>query len=107
MSTVRKLKIYDPAMCCSTGICGSIVDSSLVEFAGALKTAEKRGVKVQRYNLAQQPQAFTENEQVKNLLREKGNDALPLIFTNDDLKVSGRYPTSVELFDLLGIQEND
>jgi len=107
MFTVRTLKIYDPAMCCSTGVCGPIVDFSLVEFAGALKTAEKKGVEVQRYNLAQQPQAFMENEQVKNLLSEKGNDALPFIFANDDLKVSGRYPTTIELFDLLGIQEND
>ena len=107
MSTVRTLKIYDPAMCCSTGVCGPIVDFSLVEFTGALKIAEKKGVEVQRYNLAQQPQAFMENEQVKNLLSEKGSDALPFIFTNDDLKVSGRYPTTIELFDLLGIQEND
>lgn len=107
MFSKRKLKIYDPAMCCSTGVCGPIVDSSLVEFAGALKIAEKKGVDVQRYNLAQQPQAFTENEQVKNLLSEKGNDALPFIFVNDDLKVSGRYPATIELLDLLGIQGND
>jgi hypothetical protein len=102
---VNTLKIYDPPMCCSSGVCGTNVNSALVEFAGALKTLTKYEVTVERWNLAQQPQAFTENSQVKELLTKLGKDGLPFIFVNDELKVSGRYPKAKELFALLGIND--
>jgi len=97
------LKIYDPPMCCSSGVCGPNVNSTLVEFAGTLKTISKHGIAIERWNLAQQPQAFTENHQVKELLTKLGKDGLPFILVNDELKISGRYPKARELFDLLGI----
>jgi hypothetical protein len=98
------LKVYDPAMCCSTGVCGPDVNASLVEFAGALKSAAEKGTQVERYNLAQKPQAFAENEQVKKNLEKKGSGRLPLIFLNDELKISGRYPSAAELSALLGMR---
>ena len=99
------LNVYDPAMCCSSGVCGPKVSSPLVEFAAALKKVEKRGINVQRYNLAQEPQAFVENKQVSKLLAELGKDGLPFIFINDELAVSGRYPTAAELFGMFVIHE--
>jgi len=99
------IKIYDPPMCCSSGVCGPNVNSALVEFAGALKSLEKRGIGIERWNLSQQPQAFAENSQVKELLTKLGKDALPLIFFNDELKMTERYPTAEELFSLLGIDD--
>jgi AhpD family alkylhydroperoxidase len=48
------------AMRCFTGVCGPNVDSRLVAFAGALKQIASMGVTVERFNLAQQPQAFVE-----------------------------------------------
>ncbi len=59
------IKIYDPPMCCSSGVCGPNVNSALVEFAGALKSLAEQGIAVERWNLSQQPQAFAENSQVK------------------------------------------
>ncbi len=100
---MNTLKIYDPPMCCSSGVCGPNVNSALVEFAGTLKTLAKHGIIVQRWNLAQQPQAFTENSQVKEQLIKLGKDALPFIFVNDELKITGHYPKAEELFALLGI----
>jgi len=100
---MKTLKIYDPPMCCSSGVCGTNVNSALVEFAGALKTLDKNKIAVERWNLAQQPQAFAENPQVKELLSKLGKDGLPFIFVNDELKVSGRYPEAKELFAMLGI----
>ena len=99
------LKIFDPPMCCSSGVCGPNVNSALVEFAGALKALAKHGIGVERWNLSQQPQAFTENSQVKELLTKLGKDALPLIFINDELKITGYYPKAEELFALLGIDD--
>lgn len=99
----RALSVYDPPMCCPTGICGTNVDSALVEFAGALKAAAGQGIAVERWNLAQQPQVFAENAQVKKLLTELGTEGLPFIFVDNELKWSGNYPASKELLSHLGI----
>lgn len=102
----KTLKVYDPAMCCPTGICGTNIDSALVEFAGAVKTAVKHGVVVERFNLAQQPQAFVQDERVKKDLAELGHTKLPFIYVNGELKWSGRYPAAKELFSFLEMDEN-
>jgi arsenite-transporting ATPase len=101
---MNTLTIYDPPMCCSSGVCGPNVNNTLVEFAGTLKTLRKQGVTVRRWNLAQQPQAFAENPKVKELLAELGKDGLPFIFVNNELKTSGHYPKLTELYGLLGIE---
>jgi len=101
----KTLKVYDPAMCCPTGICGTNIDSALVEFAGAVKTAAEHGVAVERFNLAQQPQAFAQNPQVKKDLTELGHTKLPFIYINGEPKMSGRYPSAKELFTFLGMEK--
>lgn len=100
---MKTLKVYDPAMCCSSGVCGTSVDPKLVEFAGALKQAETKGVAVERYNLSQEPQAFVANAQVSALLGEKGSDALPFIFVDSELAFFDDYPSAGELAQALGI----
>jgi hypothetical protein len=104
---IKELKIYDPPMCCPTGVCGPNVDKALVEFAGAIRTLAGRGVSVERRNLAQQPQAFTENPQVKDLLAKLGVEGLPFIFVNDELQWTGRYPTAEELLFRFGIKKEE
>lgn len=100
----KKLSVYDPAMCCSTGVCGTNVDTALVEFAGTLKILAQKGIALERYNLSQQPAAFAENQQVKKYLTDLGSKALPFIFIDDNFVMSGRYPTAKELFDLFKIE---
>jgi len=101
----KTLKVYDPAMCCPTGVCGPNVDNALVEFTGAAKAVAAHGVSVDRWNLAQQPQAFTENPAVKDLLTKLGVKGLPFIFINDKLQWTGRYPTAEEIFFWFGINK--
>jgi AhpD family alkylhydroperoxidase len=101
------LKVYDPPMCCSTGVCGTNVSDELVEFAGLLKKAEERGIEVQRFNLAQEPQAFAENSAVREAMADRGQEGLPLVFVDDKLAISGRYPDRKELAALLGIEVGD
>lgn len=33
---VKTVEVFDPAMCCSTGVCGPSVDPALSQFAGDL-----------------------------------------------------------------------
>ena len=102
----RKLEVYDPAMCCSTGVCGPSVDPVLVRFAADVKWLQGQGVEVQRFNLAQNPAAFVENEQVKQALTEKGEAALPLLLVDGRVLASGQYPERGQLAAALGVGEN-
>lgn len=48
-----KVEIYDPPMCCSSGICGPSLDPVLVKTNDAVLALIKQAVKVTRYNLKQ------------------------------------------------------
>lgn len=99
------LRVYDPAMCCSSGVCGPSVDLVLAQFAGILKfVVTQPGIHVERYNLGQQPQAFVENAAVKSMLGDGGEKRLPFIFINDQLWLQGRYPSRDELLQALNIK---
>jgi len=101
---IRKLEVFDPPMCCSTGLCGPNVDPALVQFASDFLWVAGQGIHVERYNLAQQPQAFAANEIVKTALKEHGNACLPLIFVNGAIVSEGRYPAREELAKLVGLK---
>jgi hypothetical protein len=94
MSTIQ---IYDPALCCSSGVCGVDVDEALVYFAADLDWAKQQGAQIERYNLAQQPLAFAENAVVRAYLQRSGQDALPLVLVDGEMALAGRYPTRTEL----------
>jgi len=94
---MQTLQVFDPAMCCSTGVCGPGVDTKLVQFAADLDWLKTQAVMVQRHNLSQNPGAFVENELVKTALVEKGEAALPVILLNGKVAATGRYPDRNEL----------
>ena len=101
---MKRLEIYDPAMCCSSGVCGPSVDPALVQFASDFLWVAGQGVHVERYNLAQQPQAYAASEIVRTALKERGNACLPLILVNGAIVSQGRYPTREELAKLAGLE---
>jgi len=90
------LQIYDRPMCCSTGVCGPAVDPVLPRFAADLEVLRKAGVVVDRYNLAQQPQAFVQSAEIQSLMASGGVDVLPVIVVNGRVVSRGLYP-SLEL----------
>jgi hypothetical protein len=91
------LQIYDPALCCSTGVCGVDIDEALVYVAADLEWAKQHGATVERYNLAQQPLVFAQNPVVRGFLERSGQDALPLVLVNGEFALAGRYPTRTEI----------
>jgi hypothetical protein len=94
---MKTLHVYDPAMCCSTGVCGPQVDPVLVRFAADLKWLAAQRVDVQRFSLSQNPAAFAQNEVVRTALADKGDTALPLLIVDGKVGASGRYPDRKEL----------
>ncbi|MFZ2449560.1 MAG: arsenite efflux transporter metallochaperone ArsD [Methylovulum miyakonense] len=97
------IQIYDPALCCSTGVCGVDVDQELVGFSADADWAKQNGADLERFNLAQQPMAFAENPVVKAFLERSGAEALPLILVDGEVALAGRYPNRTELTRWSGI----
>lgn len=91
------IEVFDPAMCCSTGVCGPSVEPDLARFAGDLSWIDGQGVGVRRYNLGQEPGAFATRDIVRSALESGGEKALPVILVDGRLKWIGHYPTREEL----------
>jgi hypothetical protein len=93
---MREIAVYDPPMCCSTGVCGAAPDPELAQAANSLSLLAKKGVNVMRYNLSQDPGAFAQHAEVRQLLNDNGTGALPTVIIDGQLKLTGRYPTASE-----------
>ena len=91
------IRVFDPAMCCSSGVCGPSIDPQLARFSADLDWLKTQGVSVERFNLAQQPMAFAENPVVKAFLERTGHEGLPLVLVDGEFALAGRYPRRAEL----------
>lgn len=101
---MKRLEVFDPPMCCSTGVCGPAVDPVLARFAADLHWLANQRVAVERFNLAQQPQAFAASEVVKGALRQQGNKCLPLLLLDGAIVSQGTYPTRADLARLADVE---
>ena len=99
-----KIEIYDPAMCCSSGLCGPNIDPVLVKMNESVLALRKQGVEVMRFNLAQQPKEFMANRTVADLLQKNGTKALPVTIINGEVFKTGEYPLYEDLCNKLGIK---
>ncbi len=99
---IRHLELFEPAMCCSTGVCGPSVDTQLIELSDDLRWAETQGAGVARHNLSSDPDAFVANPKVSGLMQAFGEQALPALLVDGEVALHGRYPTREELADLIG-----
>jgi len=100
---MTKIEVFEPALCCSTGICGVDVDQALVSFAADVDWFKQQGGVIERYNLAQQPLLFAQNAVVKAFLENSGAEGLPLVLSNGAIVLAGRYPRRAELSRWAGI----
>ena len=101
--TQHNLQVYDPPMCCSSGMCGPKVDPELVRFSSDLDWLKQQGVEVQRFNLASHPAEFERQECVREALAKEGDTCLPLIAVVGEIVSRGVYPSRDELMTFVGI----
>jgi AhpD family alkylhydroperoxidase len=99
-----KIQVFDPPMCCSTGVCGPSVDPELVRFSADIEWLKSQGVEVERYNLSQQPAAFAGTPLVKDALAKEGNDCLPLTVVDGSVVCRSKYPTREMLTGYAGLE---
>lgn len=91
-----KIVIYDPPMCCSSGVCGPNPDQTLINLQDTLEKIKKLGAEVERYLITQSPQKFKENPVVIKLIQEQQLKALPITTCNEKIVKTGAYPTLEE-----------
>ncbi|WP_404458623.1 arsenite efflux transporter metallochaperone ArsD [Sutcliffiella horikoshii] len=104
---MAKIEIFDPAMCCATGVCGPSVDTELTRVASAVFSLQQKGMEVIRYNLGSEPEPFVTNQKVNDLLMEKGPECLPVVLVNGEVTKVADYPTNEEFAEWSGVKVDE
>jgi len=97
------LQVFDPPMCCSTGVCGVDVDTRLTQLVADLNFLKEQGVTVKRFNLRDDVKAFTEHPQV---IAEMGaeNEFLPIFMVDGNIVSNEVYPSRDQLAKWVGVK---
>ena len=99
-NNVVRVEIFDPPMCCPTGICGPTIDPVLLDIQEALLKIHKQfdgAANVERYLLSQQAARFMQNPQVLALLKKEGTEILPITVVEGEVVKTKSYPSFQEL----------
>ncbi len=97
------VRVFEPALCCNTGVCGPDVDEALVTFSADLGHLKELGADVERHNLANDPRAFAMDETVRAFLQVAGSDGLPLTLVDGVTVQIGTYPSRAQLLRYAGL----
>ena len=100
---MKTIEIFDPVLCCPTGLCGPNINTELMRIATVMDALKKRGVNILRHNLKDEPGAFVSNRVVNQCLQEKGADALPITLLDGEIVLLKSYPTNNQLSEWTGI----
>lgn len=102
---MTRIEVFEPALCCNTGVCGDDVDQALVTFTADMDWINSQGGDIARFNLANAPMDFAEREPVKAFLQLSGSEGLPLVLVDGVTAVTGRYPDRAQLAKWAGIAD--
>ena len=100
---VPSIHVYEPALCCNTGVCGEDVDQLLVQFTADLNHLTEQGAAIARHNLANDPLAFASQDSVHSFLEVAGSEGLPLTTVDGVTVLTGAYPTRDQLLRYAGL----
>lgn len=102
---MKKMIIFDPAMCCSTGVCGPAVNPNLLRVSTVINRLKNKGIVIERYNLTANPQAFVDNSIINQMLNSDGIEILPVTIVDGEVVKTNHYPTNEEFCKLLEVPE--
>jgi hypothetical protein len=91
------VELFDPPMCCPTGLCGPTLDQTLLDVNDMILTLQRENLRVERYQMTNHPNAFLGNAEVMQLVCEKQMEALPITVVRGKVIKSGAYPTLSEI----------
>ena len=93
----KVVEIFDPPMCCPTGVCGPTLDQTLLDVNEMIFALQSKGFAVKRYQMASDPNAFLNNAGVIELVRKQQITALPITVVKGKIIKSGVYPSLIEV----------
>ena len=93
---MKQIQIFDPAMCCSTGVCGPSIDPELLRVSFIVSNLSKKQYPIERFNLATDTEHFIKNTNINQLLNEKGPSVLPIILVDGQVELTEKYPSNKE-----------
>lgn len=96
-----KIEIFEPSLCCPTGVCGPEPDKALIDLQNTINILSKAMVEVKRYAINQVPLAFTGNPVVRNFIQTEGPGKLPVILIDGKIIKKGNYPSFDELAEII------
>lgn len=94
------IEIFDPPLCCPSGLCGPSIDPALLDIQEAILKAQQEfngRARIERYLLSQQPARFMQSPLVLSLIKKEGTGVLPVTTVNGEIKKERAYPTLDEL----------
>lgn len=91
------VEFFDPPMCCPTGLCGPTLDQALLDVNEMILALQRDNLRVERYQMSSNPNAFLGNAEVMKLVREKQMEALPIIVVRGKVIKVGAYPNAAEI----------
>jgi hypothetical protein len=91
------IELFDPPMCCPTGLCGPELDQTLLDVSEMILTLQAEGAPVERYQMTSHPHKFMNNNDVMRLVREQQMAALPITAVRGQVIKTGAYPSLEEL----------
>ena len=100
---MKKIEIFDPAMCCPTGLCGTNINPELMRIAVVIESLKKQGIIVTRHNLRDEPQVYVSNKTGNDFLQKHGAEALPITLVDGEIAVSQTYPTTKQMSEWTGV----
>ena len=94
------IEIFDPPLCCPTGVCGPTIDPALLDAQEAILRVQSEfdgRVRVERYALGQQPGKFMQQPEVVARLKAQGVAVLPITLVDGRAVKEKAYPAYGEL----------
>lgn len=91
------VELFDPPMCCPTGLCGPTLDQTLLDVNEMILALKAASVTVERYQMTSHPTKFTGNPEVMKLVQQRQMEALPITVIGGRVIKAGAYPTLAEV----------
>ena len=92
-----KLELFEPSLCCESGVCGPEPDRVLIELQNTIQLLKKINIETKRYAINQAPMVFVQNTVVSDFIKANGASKLPLVLLDNKIIKSGGYPTIDDL----------
>jgi Arsenical resistance operon protein ArsD len=96
-TTAIDVEVFDPPLCCPTGLCGPVLDTTLLDLGETIVALQAEGHAVTRHMMTTDPQAFMRNREVYEAIKARQLEVLPITVVRGRIVKTGAYPTLDEL----------